>query len=399
MNILGVTVKSIREKQMRTSSSVDDQYWNDYDGLQAVKHRILGDYLNAWFPILSTFGGHLLYLDCHAGRGRHETGDPGSPILVLDRLRDHTLRRQILKRVIINCHFFERSQSNADRLEDEIAQLGHLDPRIRTYVHPTDYEAALSQILDRLESTGTMLPPSFAFIDPYGFKLSMNFMNRVLRAGRTETLINFMCRYVDMALRVPDKTAILDELFGTREWHHLSAMQDYEQRVDETVRLFANQLQAEHVSWVIMRSVSGTIKYILFHATNSLKGRRVMKRTMWRVLPDGSFTAYERDRPEQGVLISVKQSPAREVVELIGNRFGGKTVLLVDDVYPVVDASPFRRKHVHEILSRAVSRNVVGNLTDPGKFVARRNPHLVIPHDLPESLAEKDKVQQSELFG
>ena len=383
---------------MEKSSSVDDHYWRDYDGLQAVKHRILGDYLDAWFPILSTFGGHLLYLDCHAGRGRHETGDPGSPILVLERLRHHTLGRQILRRVIINCHFFERSQSNADRLEDEIAQLGRLDSRIRTWVHPTDYEAGLSQILDRLESTGTGLPPSFAFIDPYGFKLSMKFMNRVLRAGRTETLINFMCRYVDMAVHVPDKTAILDELFGTRDWHHLSAIQDYEKRISTTVRLFANQLQAEHVSWIIMRGVSGTIKYVLFHATNSLKGRRVMKRTMWRVLKDGSFTAYERDRPEQGVLISVTQSPVREVVELVGNRFGGKTVSLVDDVYPVVDASPFRRKHVHEVLNRAITRNVVRNLTDPGRFVAKRNPRLSIPHALPESLAKKDEVQQSELF-
>lgn len=384
---------------MDRRSRIDENYWSDFDGLQAVKHRILGDYLNAWFPILSAFGGQLLYLDCHAGRGRHETGDPGSPIMVLERLRDHTLGRQILRRVIINCHFFERNQKNADRLEDEIAQLGRLHSRIRTRVHPTDYEAALSQILDRLESIGTVLPPSFAFIDPFGFKLSMHFMNRVLRAGRTETLINFMFRYVDMALHVPDKTAILDELFGTREWHHLSAMPNYEQRVNATVELFAKQLQAEHVSWIVMRGVSDTIKYVLFHATNSLKGRRVMKRTMWRVLPDGSFTAYERDRPDQGVLISVTRSPANEVVELVENHFGGRTVLLVDDVYPVVDASPFRRKHVHEILSRAVTRNVVRNLTNPGVFVAKRNPRLAIPHALPRSLAHEDEDQQTELFG
>lgn len=185
---------------MGNRSGTEEEYWKDYDGLQGVKHRILARYLDAWFAILSKIRGQLLYLDCHAGRGRHSTGDPGSPILVLEQLRGHRLLPQILDRVSIACHFFELDKATADRLENEISGVGALDSRISVRVHPTDYEAALSRALDRLETTGTDLPPSFAFIDPYGFKLSMRFMNRLLSAGRTETLINFMYRYVDMAV-------------------------------------------------------------------------------------------------------------------------------------------------------------------------------------------------------
>lgn len=383
---------------MDKRKDADERYWPDYDGLQAVKHRILASYLDAWFPILSSYRGQLLYLDCHAGRGRHGTGDRGSPILVLEQLRDHRLHAQILERVQVACHFFEISQSNADRLRQEIAELDGLHPRIQVHVHPTDYEVAVSGALDKLERSGMHLPPSFAFIDPYGFKLSMQFMNRVLRAGKTEALVNFMYRYVDMALHRPDKADILDRLFGTSAWRHLPSITDSQKRFDATVKLFSDQLDAEHVSWVVMRGASGTPKYVLFHATNSLRGRQVMKQTMWRVLPDGSFTAYERDRPDQGVLISATETPDRQVALLLEERFGGKTVRLVEDIYPIVDASPLRRVHIHPILREAIRQGTVRNLDQPGKFTISRNPRLEIPRTLADSLDEPTQLGQASLF-
>ena len=382
---------------MDKRSRTDEAYWRDYDGLQAVKHRILGTYLSKWFAILSSFRGQLLYLDCHAGRGRHTTGDPGSPILVLEQLLGHRLLSQILERVAIACHFFERNQSNADRLNQEIATLGPLHSRIRAHVHPTDYEAALSQVLDRLESIGAELPPTFAFIDPYGFKLSMRFMHRLLSAGRTETLINFMYRYVDMAVPRPAMAAILDELFGTADWRRLRGIDDKRARFAASVKLFSDQIAAKYVSWIVMRGDSGEVKYVLFHATNSLKGCRAMKQAIWAALPDGSFTAYERDRPEQGVLISATPDHDREVAALLEERFGGRTVKLFEDIYPVVDASPYRRIHVHPILQRAIRQGAVGNLDHPGKFIISRNPRLEIPATFYDSL--ENEYKQPNLFG
>lgn len=317
--------------------------------------------------------------------------------MVLEKLRDHRLLSQILERVSIACHFFELDKSNADRLDDEIARVGELDSRISVRIHPTDYEAALSQTLDRLERIGTDLPPSFAFIDPYGFKLSMRFMNRLLRAGRTETLINFMYRYVDMAVPREPMAGILDKLFGTGDWRRLRTIRDKAERFNALVELFAGQLAAEHVSWIVMRGLSGEVKYVLFHATNSLAGRRVMKQAIWAALPDGDFTAYERDRPEQGVLISATQDHGREIAILLERSLGGRTVHLVEDVYPVVDASSYRRVHVHPILRRAIEQGLVRNVDQPGKFVISRNPRLEIPVSLSGSLRKEAK--QTELFG
>ena len=223
-------------------------------------------------------------------------------------------------------------------------------------------------------------------------------MNRVLGAGKTETLINFMCRYVGMALHRPEKADILDELFGASEWRDLPSISDYKRRFDATVKLFSDQLNAKYVRWVVMRGASGTPKYVLFHATNSLRGLQVMKKTMWRVLPDGSCTAYERDRPEQGVLISSERTPDRDVIDLIQHRFGGKRVRLFDDIHPIVDISPFLQKHAHDILDRAIHRGVVRNITEPGRFTRNKNPLLEIPHVLPESLAIPAQDEQTRLF-
>lgn len=377
------------------SSATDKAYWADYDGLQAVKHRILKRYLDGWFPILSKFEGHLLYLDCHAGRGRYETGDPGSPILVLEQLRDHRLLSTIVKRVAIGCHFFERDHANANRLHEEILRFGVPHPRITAHVHPTDYEAAVSGELDSLDAIGADLPPSFAFVDPYGFKLSMRFLNRLLDAGRTEVLINFMYRYVDMAVHRDSTAPILDKLFGTPDWRGLRTIDNPDERFAACTKLFSDQLAADFVSWIVMRGISGEIKYVLFHATNSLRGRRVMKEAIWSALPDGNSTAYERDRPEQGVLISAKPDHDRDVAMLLESRFGGKTVQLEDDIYPVVDASPYRRVHVHPILRRAVQQGLVRNMDQPGKFTIATNPRLQIPANLSALL---DKPAQLDLL-
>jgi three-Cys-motif partner protein len=67
----------------------DKEYWESYNDLQRTKHSILRKYLGAWFPILTSWSGRVLYIDCHAGRGRHKTGEEGSPIIALNCLLNH----------------------------------------------------------------------------------------------------------------------------------------------------------------------------------------------------------------------------------------------------------------------------------------------------------------------
>ena len=63
------------------SSNDNDEYWASYTPIQKAKHDLLRRYLGGWFPILASFSGRVVYMDCHAGQGRHAGGEAGSWVL------------------------------------------------------------------------------------------------------------------------------------------------------------------------------------------------------------------------------------------------------------------------------------------------------------------------------
>ena len=56
----------------------------------AAKHEILRRYLNAWFPILGSYQGRVVFLDGFAGPGIYSHGESGSPIVALRALLEHS---------------------------------------------------------------------------------------------------------------------------------------------------------------------------------------------------------------------------------------------------------------------------------------------------------------------
>ncbi len=51
------------------------------------KHRVLRAYLDAWFPILSSWRKRILFIDGFAGPGEYKGGEEGSPQIASPLLR------------------------------------------------------------------------------------------------------------------------------------------------------------------------------------------------------------------------------------------------------------------------------------------------------------------------
>lgn len=86
------------------------EYWGDYSKLQRVKHQFIREYLKGWLPKLTlgpTGCRRLLYIDTHAGRGKHQTGHLGSPLVALTTLLEHTSRSQMLRNTEVRYYFIE----------------------------------------------------------------------------------------------------------------------------------------------------------------------------------------------------------------------------------------------------------------------------------------------------
>lgn len=71
-------------------------YWDSYTNLQRVKHDLIRRYLGGWFAKLGSWSGRVLYVDTHAGRGRHMGGELGSPLVALKTLLTHSHRARLL---------------------------------------------------------------------------------------------------------------------------------------------------------------------------------------------------------------------------------------------------------------------------------------------------------------
>ena len=364
-------------------SSKDDKYWKEYDGLQYAKHRLLQSYLAAWFPILSSWQGRVLYIDCHAGRGRHETGDEGSPILALRILNEHRSRDQILSNTEVVFYFFEIDQRNYQLLRDEIDALGSLPDKMVILPFQSDYEAHLRTAFGDLRSSGGQLAPSFAFVDPYGFSISMEFLNEILSFPGTELLINFMYRYVSMAMTHEDQVENMNMLFGNEQWKALPTIQDPSDRSDATIKLFSQALNAKYATPMYMRAENGALKYALIHATNHPRGREKIKETMWGVIPDGTFSASEKDSPHQPVLL-VPEPDLLPLESAIWQEFSGRSAD-VNQMHEWLVDQLYLPKHLHAILRSYRRQGVVEVSGYDPPFAFGKNPVFSFPCKKPGS--------------
>lgn len=362
---------------MSTSTATDEKYWAEYDGLQHAKHQLLTKYLGGWFPILSSWNGRVLYLDCHAGRGRHLTGHEGSPVLALQTILEHTHRLQILNSTEIHFVFFEKDQANYKYLCEEINALGQLPDNIKVHPYQSDYEAEIRQILHDLKQRRQKKTPAFAFLDPYGFTLSMDLLNELLRFPMCELLVNFMYRYVDMAMQNQPQASNLDLLFGCSEWRQLAGIRSYEERTEKTINLFSKQLEAKHVTHMYMRARNGVLKYALFHATNAERGRELIKEAIWSVTPDGSFTAFEHHHPDQPVLVTPEPNLA-PLKEQLRDRFAGRQVRM-KEIYEWLLDRLYRKKHLHKVLREWRNNDEIECIGYEGRFAFDKNPLVQFP--------------------
>jgi len=350
----------------------NDNYWADYDGLQDAKHQLLKRYLAGWFPILSSSHGRVLYVGCHAGRGRHASGHKGSPILALELLSQHSLRDTILASTQVHFFFFEIDQYNYDCLCSEIEELGRLPANIYIHAYQADYERSLGRAIQELQAEGRQMAPSFAIIDPYGFSVSMDFLNQLLSFPKCELLINFMYRYVDMALHKQVQCANMNALFGTDDWKDLANVTDPKERQRNTINLFSKQLRAEYVTHMYMRGANNALKYVLIHATNHAKGRELMKEAMWAVTPGGTFTAHERGSPNQLVLI-VPEPDLHPLEEAILSTFVHQEIRM-DKLYTWLTEQVYLKKHLHQVLKNLRHKGRVTFCDYEGRFAFRKNP-------------------------
>lgn len=295
----------------------------------AVKHKILSEYLERWLAILGRPDREgkprmLHYVDTHAGRGRYEGGEVGSPIIAAQKGEE---LHQHYGTVYLSCHNIEEDTANFTNLKHEIAQVQPTCPSVELSIYQGDFRALMPQILGRIPAAQAAL----IFIDPFGYSdLALHQVLEYLKGRRYhELVITFMSQFISRFMSDKDKHETLDVVLDTTEWRRLIGVTDSEIKL---VDMYAQRLQKAGSELSGQRVFAYPIKlqiprgrspYYLIHVSQHPKGRLAMEAAVHaantsRSLSSEALPLFTTVEIEQAIISSVNRHPGISTLKIAG---------------------------------------------------------------------------------
>jgi three-Cys-motif partner protein len=316
----------------------------------AAKHQLLSQYLDAWFPILGSFNKRVVFLDGFAGPGVYAGGEPGSPEIALSRLLDHSAFAKMPNTEFVFV-FNERDAARHASLEARVAAMqaerAPWPRNVKVLTKNEDFTALGEKMLVGLQ--GKSLAPTFAFLDPFGYKdVPIDLVRRLVQYRRIELFIywdyNSMNRFSTAGTAVDPH---LEALFGTDDFKnappagHPSRKQFLHDLYERQLR---NVCGFDYVQSFEMVKSDNHTGYYLFFCTRDLTGFDRMKSAMWKVDPVGG-RRFTDVLAGQTVLFQEDVDTAPLQAELRAH-FAGRTVSIKEVTDFVIGHTPYVSAHV-----------------------------------------------------
>ena len=318
----------------------------DLEPHSRAKHEILRRYMQAWVPILgqSEFP-ELVYIDGFAGPGRYSKGEDGSPIIALNVALENQARIKSKMTFL----FVERRKDRAEMLGKVLEDIEIPQRFSATVAGDSTFEEAVTNFLDIRTKNRQLLPPTFAFIDPFGWSgVPFELVRRILSFRSCEVLVTFMYEEINRFISHPDQVSNFTSFFGTEAWRQITSESDSRQRNRQLHDMYMTQLRdsanMKYVRSFEMRNDRDVTDYYLFYATNSLLGLKKMKEAMWKVDRSGEFRFSDATDPLQLILFG--NEPQYEVLQsqIIKQFYGQETTVRAIEEF-VVSQTAFRETH------------------------------------------------------
>ncbi|HET7444420.1 MAG TPA: three-Cys-motif partner protein TcmP [Solirubrobacterales bacterium] len=283
--------------------------WSLDDHTRA-KHRVLSAYLKAWLPVMGQQTlklrsrdepPRLLLVDGFCGPGRYETGEDGSPLIMLKTLLEHDAFER-MGEVEFLFLFIEHDRRRVEHLEGELTAI-EVPDNVKVMVEHGEFETTFGEMVEDVHSKqGRTLVPTFAFIDPFGYtRAPMSLAGRFLTFERCEALIFLPFSFIVRFVGREGQDQAMNSLFGSERWREAIQMEG-DERGAFLLGLFEEQLgsqgKVEHVRSFALRTADGN-DYRLVFASQHDKGLELIKDAMWSVDPVEG-TRYIATRTDDG---------------------------------------------------------------------------------------------------
>ncbi len=339
----------------------DDTLW-PISPHTACKHEILRRYLGGWYPKLSSKPGRtILYVDGFAGPGRYRGGEPGSPIIALQAIASHPVKRDSGVRFL----FVENNEQRYHHLCGEIEAISSkFPPNFVVETKLGAFDETLSGILDLVDTQNRLLSPTFAFIDPFGFAgTPIRLIARIMANPKCEVMVNFAYDSVNRFGHEEQNRKHVTELFGTAEWEQVVSLSDPDARRHFLHGLYVRQLKkvgnASYVLSFEMRDQFNQTEYYLDYGTNSVEGIRVMKYAMWTQDTSGQykFSDYTDYGMGQGQPMLLSAPDPLHIGDLLVRQYAHRQTSSDRIREYLLVNTPFRETHANDALNALLKRD------------------------------------------
>ncbi|GHO49147.1 three-Cys-motif partner protein TcmP [Ktedonospora formicarum] len=262
-----------------------------------TKHVILRLYLEYWLPKALQEHEHIRVLEGFAGPGEYIGGAPGSPLITLETyIKSLSQVQQAGRAHLLAIDIDPRRTFHLNTLlENRQAQYA-MTQKLNFRVIHGDFTTIMNRQLHQVEQKGSTPPPTFAFIDPFGFSdTPMSVIARILQYPHTEILFTFMGEEINRFLSHPQKNIQqhFDALFGTEHWRDISSAKN---RAYRLCQLYQTQLQiAAKMTYTCafcLKNKRKATDYFLIFGTANREHFIQMKRILWTLDPYYGNTYY-----------------------------------------------------------------------------------------------------------
>jgi three-Cys-motif partner protein len=312
----------------------------------AAKHTILRKYLDAWIAILG--GGryahdHLVLIDGFAGPGRYSTGEDGSPLLMIKAYLEHS--GEIT--ATVHYYFIEDDPKRVEYLRREVAAI-ELPASLTVEVIEGSFDTEFPSLIERLTAEFHVLPPAFAFIDPFGASdLPVALSTPLLDVPRCEVLVYFPVSFLARLGERPEFLPTMNSVFSGERWREaFAAAIDFETRQRMLLDLFMEELR-KRVPYVRAFGVTplheegGNTYFLVFGTAHADQGLRKMKDAMWKVDPVGGASFRDSTLAEHPVLFEEKPNFG-QLEERLREQFGNAWFTIEQAERFTLIETPFR---------------------------------------------------------
>jgi three-Cys-motif partner protein len=296
------------------------------------KHRVLRNYLGAWFGIMGTTNGKILFVDGFAGPGEYVGGEQGSPIIALDALLSHSHRSKLTSEIVF--FFLEPVRDRFDHLQRLLEPYRERLPSgCKVLTRCATFDQTLTEAMDYLAAGGKPLAPAFIMIDPFGVSdTPMAVIRRVLANPKCELYVSLMYESINRFCTITEFEPHLDALFGTPDWRSCGRLGDPDARRNAFYELYENQLRDAGARHVVHFDLcdGGRLVYSIFFATKNSLGCDRMKQAIWKVAPwgDSRFVGSRNPQTELGLVAP----DFRPLVDALVAEFRGKGPVRIERI-------------------------------------------------------------------